>query len=92
MAEEKKGKAAKAIVKAEKKSAPAKEKMKLGARIKKFFKDYRSEMKKIVWPTRPQVIQNTGVVLVAIIFVAAIVGVLDLVFGLGINALSSINR
>ena len=89
MAEEKKGKA---IVKAEKKGAPAKEKMKLGARIKKFIKDYRSEIKKIVWPTRQQVIQNTGVVLVAIIFVAAIVGVLDLVFGLGINALSAINR
>ena len=89
MANEKKGKA---IVKAEKKSAPAKEKMKLGARIKKFFKDYRSEMKKIVWPTRQQVIKNTGVVVVAIVFVAAIVGVLDLVFGLGINAISAINR
>jgi len=89
MANEKKGKT---IVKAEKKSAPAKEKMKLGARIKKFFKDYRSEMKKIVWPTRQQVIKNTGVVVVAIVFVAAIVGVLDLVFGLGINAISAINR
>ena len=87
MAEEKK---VKTIVKAEKKSAPAKEKVKLGARIKKFFKDYRSEMKKIVWPTRQQVVKNTGVVLVAIVFIAAIVGVLDLIFGLGINALSSL--
>jgi len=68
-----------------------KEKLKLGAKIKKFFKDYRSEMKKIVWPTRPQVIQNTGIVLVAIIFVAAIVGVLDLIFGLGVKALAGIN-
>jgi preprotein translocase subunit SecE len=81
------------IAKAEKKTtvavkaASGKEKMKLGARIKKFFRDYRSELKKIVWPTRPQVIKNTGVVLVAIIFVAAVVGVLDLVFGLGISAL-----
>lgn len=91
--EAKKGKT---IVKADKKSPPAtkdgKEKMKLGARIKKFFRDYKSEMKKIVWPTRPQVIQNTGVVLVAIIFVAVVVGILDLVFGLGINALSVFSR
>ena len=93
MAEEKKGKANKAnIVKASKKVVPGKEKMKLGARIKKFFKDYRSEIKKIVWPTRTQVIKNTGVVLVAIIFISAIVGVVDLVFGLGINALSGLGE
>ena len=82
MAEEKKSKA---VVKSDTKiGRDGKEKLKLGPRIKKFFKDYRSEMKKIVWPTRPQVIQNTGVVLIAIIFVAAIVGLLDLAFGTGI--------
>ena len=85
------------IVKVEKKDAPAesrqgkeKEKMKLGAKIKKFFRDYKSEMKKIVWPTRTQVLKNTGVVLVAIIFIAVIVGVLDLVFGLGVSQLGKI--
>ena len=77
------------VVKSEKKAAPAlgkdgKEKMKLGARIKKFLRDYKSELKKIVWPTRPQVIQNTGVVLVAIIAVAIVVGLLDLAFGTGV--------
>ena len=85
----------KTIVRAAKKSVTmkdGKEKTGIGAKIKKFFKDYKSEMKKIVWPTRPQVIKNTGVVLVAIIFVAAIVGVLDLLFGLGINALSEIGK
>ena len=92
MAEEKKDKSA---VKTERKVTAVKvrkEKVKLGTRLKKFFKDYRSEIKKIVWPTRAQVIKNTGIVLVAIIFIAAIVGVLDLVFGLGINALSSLGR
>jgi preprotein translocase subunit SecE len=86
MAEEKKAH----IVKATKKSAPVKEKKKLGARIKKFFKDYKSELKKIVWPTRPQVIKNTGVVLAAIIFIAAVVGVLDLIFMFGIRALTGL--
>ena len=64
-----------------------KPKMKIGERIKKFFRDYKSEMKKIVWPTRPQVIQNTGVVLIAIVFIAAIVGILDLAFGTGVISL-----
>ena len=59
-------------------------------RIKKFIRDYKSEMKKIVWPTRAQVIQNTGVVLVAIIFIALMVGILDLAFGYGINSLGGI--
>ena len=86
----------KKIVKASKKSPPAKgkdgkEKVKLGARIKNFFRDIKSELKRIVWPTRPQVIQNTGVVLVAIIIVAAIVGLLDLLFGTaGLKALNAL--
>jgi len=71
-------------VKAVKTDKNGKPKMKLGDRIKKFFRDYRSEMKKIVWPTRPQVIQNTGVVLIAIIFIAVVVGLLDLLFGTGV--------
>ena len=92
MAEEKKGKN---IVKAEKKNPvgkDGKEKMSLGAKIKKFLKDYRSELKKVVWPTRQQVIQNTGVVLVAITFVAAVVGILDFGFGMGVKAISSIGQ
>jgi len=67
-----------------------KEKVKFTVKIKKFWRDYKSELKKIVWPTRAQVIQNTGVVLVAIVFIAAVVGVLDLLFGLGISALGKI--
>jgi len=95
MAEEK-DKAKKAnkanIVKASKKVVPGKEKMKLGARIKKFFKDYKQELKNITWPKRPQVIKNTGVVLVVVILISAIVGVVDLIFGLGINALSGLGE
>jgi len=74
-------------VKAVKTDKSGKVKMKLGERIKKFFREYRSEMKKIVWPTKSQVIQNTGVVLISIIFIAAIVGILDLAFGTGIISL-----
>ncbi len=34
-------------------------------RIAKFFKDLKAEVKKIVWPTRKQVLNNTVVVLIA---------------------------
>ena len=67
-----------------------KEKARLTDRVKKFFKDYKSEMKKVVWPTRPQLIRHTTVVLIAIIFMAAIIGLLDLIFGFGISRLTLI--
>ena len=67
-----------------------KEKVKLGERIKRFLRDYKSEIKKIVWPTRQQLIKNTGVVLIAVIFMAVIIGILDLVFGFGISLLTNV--
>ena len=78
------------IKKAEKKEPEKKEKAKLGDRIKKFFRDYKSEMKKVVWPSKDQLIKNTSVVLFAIIFMSAIIGVLDLAFGFGISMLSNV--
>jgi len=72
----------------EKSNKPAKEK--LGVRIKKFVRDYKSEIKKIVWPTKQQVIKNTGVVVFVIVVIAAFIGVLDLLFGMGIRALANL--
>ena len=74
----------------EKSNKPVKEKVKLSVRIKKFFKDYKSEIKKIVWPTKQQVIKNTSVVVFVIVVIAAFVGVLDLLFGFGIRALANL--
>lgn len=65
-----------------------KEKVKLRERIKRFFRDYKSELKKVVWPTKAQLIRQTSVVLVAIIFMAAIIGALDFVFGFGVSRLA----
>ncbi len=63
-----------------KKAAPKKNKVKLGQRIKKFFKDYKSELKKIVWCSKKQTLQYTLYVLIAIVIVAAFIGLLDLAF------------
>ena len=49
-------------------------------KIKKFWKDYRSEFKKLVWPTPKQLLKNSAVVLVSVIVVGAVLSLVD--FGL----------
>jgi preprotein translocase subunit SecE len=47
------------------------EKIKRGNRITRWFREMRSELKKVVWPTPKQVLNNSLVVL-AVTFVSAI--------------------
>ena len=47
---------------------------------KHFWKDFKAELKKVIWPTRSQVVNNTIVVIVIVLIVTAIVFVLDLAF------------
>ena len=49
-------------------------------RIYGFFRDYKSEMKKIVWSSKEDVLKNTVVVVVTLVIVGALVGLLDLGF------------
>lgn len=50
-------------------------------RIAAFFKDYKSEVKKIVWPGIKDVAKNTLIVLIMCLIVGAFIWLLD--FGLG---------
>ncbi len=50
-----------------------------GHRIVKWFRDMKSELKKVVWPTRKQVIQNTIVVLLCVLVVGIFIWVFDAV-------------
>ncbi len=52
-----------------------------------FLREARRELGKVVWPTRKQVIQHTVVVIVISLALAGIFGVLDTVFGWGIQEL-----
>ena len=45
-----------------------------------FWKDFKAELKKVIWPTRSQVVNNTIIVLVIVVIITAIVFVLDLAF------------
>ena len=60
---------------------------------KHFFKDFKAELKKVIWPTPKQIVNNTIAVITIVIIAAAIVFVLDLVFDIlndkGINRIKS---
>lgn len=51
------------------------------ARIAKWFRELRSEAKKVVWPTQKATWKNTLIVIVVLIILCIIVTILDLVFG-----------
>ena len=50
------------------------------AKVFQFFKESRAELKKVVWPTRDDVVSSIKVVIISTILVAVILGLLDLGF------------
>jgi preprotein translocase subunit SecE len=53
-------------------------------RIALFIRQVIGELKKVVTPTRKELLSYTGVVLVFVVIMMAIVSLLDWVFGLGV--------
>ena len=53
-------------------------KLTIGKRIIRFFRDYKSEVKKIVWPGWKEVAKNTAVVLVICLIIGAFIWLVDL--------------
>ena len=45
-----------------------------------FWKDFKAELKKVIWPTRSQVVNNTIIVIVIVAIVTALCFVLDFAF------------
>ena len=54
-------------------------KLGLFARVGLFYRQVLSELRKVVWPTRKQLTTYTAVVLVFVLFIIAVVSLLDLV-------------
>lgn len=52
-------------------------KVKKESKVKKFFRDYKSEFKKIVWPDKKDTLRQSGIVAVTIVIVALAVFLLD---------------
>lgn len=58
--------------------------------VKKYFKDLKSELKKVVWPTRKQVLNNTGVVMTVMTVMALFLFAVDSGLGALFKALLKI--
>ena len=60
---------------------------------RKFFKDFKAELKKVIWSTPKQLVNNTAAVVVIVVITAAIVFALDFAFELlnkyGINKIKA---
>ena len=58
-------------------------------RIIRWFREMRSELKKVVWPTPKQALNNTIIVIISVIIVGAFIWLFDWVAGSGVSALIS---
>ena len=76
----------KAKAKADKEKKPG-----VGKRIARFFRELRSELKKVSWPTRADTLKKTGIVIVCVIVVGIIVWIFDGIASSVIDALLSLN-
>ena len=61
------------------------EKKGLFAKMADSLRGYKSEFKKIVWPSWNTVLKNTGIVVAFIIILSVFIYVVDLLFGLLFN-------
>ena len=75
----------KAKAKADKEKKPG-----VGKRIARFFRELRSELKKVSWPTRADTLKKTGIVIVCVIVVGIIVWIFDGIASSVIDALLSL--
>ena len=57
------------------------------ARVSKWFRDMKSELKKVQWPTRKQTINNTLIVIACVIVVGIFIALFDFVAGEAIGLL-----
>lgn len=53
--------------------------------IGKFLKGVRSELKKVIWPNRKELINNTVIVIISVVLVTFSLWVLDSAFGFLLN-------
>ena len=79
----------KKVAETESKSQKPKKEKKKG-KLKAAWRGFKSEVKKIVWPSKKQVVKNTLVVIVVVVICAIVIGALDYAFANGISALTEL--
>ena len=56
-------------------------------RIARWFREMRSELKKVVWPSKNQMVNNTLVVLACVVVVGIFIWAFDAIAGLVVNGI-----
>ena len=59
-------------------------------RFRRFWKDFRGELKKIVWPDFKTVLKNTGIVLLTTVIIGVPVWILDYALSGGVAGLKKV--
>ena len=60
--------------------------------ICRYFRELRSELKKVVWPTPQQVLKNTLVVAICVLIVGIFIFVFDKLADIGITELLNLKK
>ena len=58
-----------------------------GREVFAFVREARTEVRKVVWPTRKETMQTTGIVLVVVFLVAIMMWIMDTFFGWAVGQL-----
>ena len=61
-----------------------------GKRISRWFREMKSELKKVVWPTKSQMVNNTLIVLACVLIVGIFICIFDAVGGVVVNGIISL--
>lgn len=61
-------------------------------RIARWFREMKSELKKVVWPTRSQIVNNCLIVLVVVVASAIVLWGFDQIAMMTVNAIISLGR
>ena len=62
-------------------------KLPFGQRVKKWFREMKSELKKVIWPTPKQVLNNTGVALLMMAACAVVLWLFDQTATMAVRAI-----
>ena len=62
-------------------TAPSQKEREKRTKPTEFVREVRAELRKVAWPTRPEVVNYSIIVFVAVVLLTALIGVLDYGFG-----------
>ena len=62
------------------------------SRVKRWFREMKSELKKVQWPTRKQTINNTLIVIACVIVIGICIWVFDALAGAVVKALIHLSQ